>query len=232
MEDRKLKKNSKKIILLSSLSIIIVLFGLLTHSHVSKLQAETDITNKNQIDINTIVPSTSQHGEALYHAPNKNMKELTQYSELIVSGTTGSIIEELKYGIIMEFHVDSIVKGTCEETIQLHQTKSQYLLSEGQECVLALKKSSNADTYYISGGYQGLFSFSDNQILNSEARFTEEINELNNSISEKNTPILKAIDEAVDINSDEIAAVNPSDSSTTEIIQILLNHFDTLESGE
>ena len=93
---------------------------------------------------------------AIYDKGYDTIDELREDTALVVRATPTQVEGESALGICWVMDVaESSQPGL--ETIQLRQMKDEYLLTMGQEVVLALGQGDGDSDYYILGGGCGLF---------------------------------------------------------------------------
>lgn len=129
----------------------------------------------------------SSHVDAIYIDMEKSIDKLAEKAELIVSGSVLSQYEHNGVSTISEFLVKSIVKGASDERIKILQLNDDSVLEVDKEYILILgKQSYHENTYYITGGTQGIFLISGDKLVPNdddiESSFREVINSDKNSI--------------------------------------------------
>lgn len=129
----------------------------------------------------------SSHVDAIYIDMEKSIDKLAEKAELIVSGSVLSQYEHNGVSTISEFLVKSIVKGASDEKIKILQLNDDSVLEVDKEYILILgKQSYHENTYYITGGTQGIFLISGDKLVPNdddiESSFREVINSDKNSI--------------------------------------------------
>ena len=92
----------------------------------------------------------------MYDKSYNTIDELMEDATLVVRATPTQVELESKVGICWVMDVaESSQPGL--ETIRLRQLKDEYLLTMGQEVLLALKQEEDEGYYHIPGGGCGLF---------------------------------------------------------------------------
>lgn len=129
----------------------------------------------------------SSHVDAIYIDMEKSIDKLAEKAELIVSGSVLSQYEHNGVSTISEFLVKSIVKGASDERIKILQLNDDSVLEVDKEYILILgKQSYHENTYYITGGTQGIFLISGDKLVPNDddikSSFREVINSDKNSI--------------------------------------------------
>ena len=109
------------------------------------------------VDLDILMERTSDaRGFCLYMDGYDTIDELMEDATLVVRATPTQVEGESPVGICWVMDVaESSQPGL--ETIQLRQMKDEYLLTMGQEVVLALGQGDGDSDYYILGGGCGLF---------------------------------------------------------------------------
>ena len=129
----------------------------------------------------------SSHVDSIYIDMEKSIDKLAEKAELIVSGSVLSQYEHNGVSTISEFLVKSIVKGASDERIKILQLNDDSVLEVDKEYILILgKQSYHENTYYITGGTQGIFLISGDKLVPNDddikSSFREVINSDKNSI--------------------------------------------------
>jgi hypothetical protein len=160
--------------------LIVATLAVFYSSHNSKEEVETQDAIASQKTAETIDEGPGAFVSGSYSDGVLNIKDLKKNADLIVIGTAISEHASSDIGIATKFRVTKSFKGKQQSEIIIYQLRDGSELVPGTDYYLFLRKQldDQENSYYISGGIQGLFDIKDQKISAREHLMRTSMNEL------------------------------------------------------
>lgn len=139
------------------------------------------------IDISSLAASHEEGTQVLittsYADGYNTFKELIDNADLIVRGTVENVTQVSELAVSTTFKIDDYIKGDSQETIEIMELVADHLVV-GESYLLTLKPSYLENSYYIMGGYQGIFTYDNQSYTARDSTFQQDVDlSINNELS-------------------------------------------------